>query len=83
MHYEVSKWVPAKKDCTNKTSKACGPFKPGTQYKNLSTEFDAYQYCDAWETNDSVDFQGCTECLQAEGRQYLANCKTGSVQKWL
>jgi hypothetical protein len=56
------------------TRKACGPFKDAVQFKNLSVEYDAYQYCGIWPVNDSLDFQGCTDCLQAEGRQYMANC---------
>ncbi|OAA40289.1 hypothetical protein NOR_05850 [Metarhizium rileyi] len=55
------------------TTKACGPFKEAVQFMNLSAEYDAYQYCDIWPTGDSQDFQGCTDCLQAEGRQYMAN----------
>ncbi|GAB0136589.1 hypothetical protein EsDP_00004886 [Epichloe bromicola] len=55
------------------TSKACGPFKDAVQFKNLSTEYDAFQYCDVWPTDDSPDFHGCTDCLQAEGRYSMAN----------
>lgn len=55
--------------------KACGPFKDAVQFKNLSVEYDSYQYCSAWPVDDAPDFQGCTDCLQAEGRPYLANCK--------
>ncbi|EFY95098.1 hypothetical protein X797_010358 [Metarhizium robertsii] len=55
------------------TTKACGPFKNAVQFKNLSSTYDAYQYCDLWPTDDAPDFQGCTDCLQAEGRQYMAN----------
>ncbi|KID82642.1 centromere/microtubule binding protein cbf5-like protein [Metarhizium guizhouense ARSEF 977] len=53
--------------------KACGPFKDAVQFKNLSVEYDSYQYCSAWPVDDAPDFQGCTDCLQAEGRPYLAN----------
>ncbi|KAG5916712.1 hypothetical protein E4U42_007546 [Claviceps africana] len=55
------------------TTKACGPFQDAVQYQNLSSKYDAYQYCEIWPTDDIPDFQGCTDCLQAEGRSYLAN----------
>ncbi|KHN95767.1 uncharacterized protein MAM_06379 [Metarhizium album ARSEF 1941] len=55
------------------TTKACGPFKDAVQYRNLSSTARAYQYCDAWPSNDTPDFEGCTDCLNAEGRQYMAN----------
>lgn len=45
------------------------------QYQNLSTRYDAFQYCDIWPTSDDQDLQGCTDCLQAEGRHTLANCE--------
>ncbi|KAK2594909.1 hypothetical protein QQS21_007357 [Conoideocrella luteorostrata] len=58
------------------TSKACGPFKDAVQFKNLSAEYDAFQHCDIWPTYDTLDFQGCTDCLQAEGRYTMANFVT-------
>ncbi|KAG6159048.1 hypothetical protein E4U44_002793 [Claviceps purpurea] len=55
------------------TTKACGPFRDAVEYQNLSSKYDAYEYCDLWPTSDTLDFQGCTDCLQAEGRPYIAN----------
>ncbi|KAG6006241.1 hypothetical protein E4U21_007204 [Claviceps maximensis] len=55
------------------TSKACGPFKDAVQFQNLSTKYDAFQYCDSWPTMDTLDFAGCTDCLQAESRFAMAN----------
>ncbi|KAG5986160.1 hypothetical protein E4U43_005632 [Claviceps pusilla] len=67
------------------TSKACGPFKDAVQFQNLSTKYDAFQYCDAWPTADAPDFAGCTDCLQAEGRFSMANfviaLQAGCLQK--
>ncbi|KAG6040326.1 hypothetical protein E4U41_000883 [Claviceps citrina] len=67
------------------TTKACGPFKNAVQFKNLSTAYDAYQYCDIWPTTDAPDFAGCTDCLQAEGRFTMANfviaLQAGCLQK--
>lgn len=55
------------------TSKACGPFQNSIIYNNLSSEVKGYDYCDTWPVNDSADFVGCTECLQAGENHYLAN----------
>lgn len=42
---------------------------------NLSTRYTGYQYCEKWPVNDREDLEGCTECLQAAGNNYLANCE--------
>ncbi|KAG5980568.1 hypothetical protein E4U55_003891 [Claviceps digitariae] len=69
----------------HRSSKACGPFKNAVQFQNLSTTYDAFQYCDAWPTADAPDFAGCTDCLQAEGRFTMANfviaLQAGCLQK--
>ncbi|PNY23867.1 Uncharacterized protein TCAP_06189 [Tolypocladium capitatum] len=58
------------------TSKACGPFRGGIEYQNLSSKYRSYEYCDQWPVADGVDFKGCTDCLQAAGNFYLANFVT-------
>ncbi|UNI18960.1 hypothetical protein JDV02_005189 [Purpureocillium takamizusanense] len=58
------------------TSKACGGFRDSVGWKNLSTEYQSYEYCERWPPGDPLDLQGCTECLQAEERYYLANFMT-------
>lgn len=59
---------------TSPLSKACGGFQDAIGWKNLSTTYQSYEYCEKWPPSDPYDLQGCTECLQAEGRYYLANC---------
>ncbi|KAK5993334.1 hypothetical protein PT974_06763 [Cladobotryum mycophilum] len=58
------------------TSKACGPFADAIQYKNLSSKYDKFDYCDTWPVGDPIDFQGCVQCLQAADDNYLANFVT-------
>ncbi|KAM0411946.1 hypothetical protein ACHAPD_010169 [Fusarium lateritium] len=55
------------------TLKACGPFRQAVEYKNLSTQVESYEYCDKWPVHDTLDFEGCTECLRAGDNHYLAN----------
>ncbi|KAJ4249483.1 hypothetical protein NW762_012340 [Fusarium torreyae] len=55
------------------TSKACGPFRQAVEYKNLSSNVDSYEYCDDWPVDDTLDFDGCTECLRAGDNYFLAN----------
>ena len=65
-------------DCLSKPltlrSKACGPFRDAIEYKNLSTQYTGFEYCEKWPLWDLADFQGCTECLQVADNDYLANC---------
>ncbi|EEU44700.1 uncharacterized protein NECHADRAFT_63536 [Fusarium vanettenii 77-13-4] len=68
--------IPDNKDVINTpcmTSKACGPFHDAIVYKNLSSKVDKYEYCDIWPVDDTLDFNGCTECLQAGDNHFLAN----------
>ncbi|GJN85947.1 centromere/microtubule-binding protein cbf5 [Purpureocillium lilacinum] len=58
------------------TSKACGPFRDAIEYKNLSTQYTGFEYCEKWPLWDLADFQGCTECLQVADNDYLANFVT-------
>ncbi|KAF4998196.1 hypothetical protein FDECE_11837 [Fusarium decemcellulare] len=55
------------------TSKACGPFREAIIYKNLSSKVDSYEYCDEWPVTDNLDFEGCKDCLQVGGNNYLSN----------
>ena len=53
---------------------ACGPFLPGINHNNLSTNFDAYDHCDEWDRYDTKHFEQCIDCLRVQEYQYLANC---------
>ncbi|KAM0237885.1 hypothetical protein ACHAP5_008836 [Fusarium lateritium] len=55
------------------TSKACGPFRQAVEHKNLSSNIESYEYCDDWPVHDTLDFDGCTDCLRAGDNHYLAN----------
>ncbi|KAM0346067.1 hypothetical protein ACHAPU_005828 [Fusarium lateritium] len=55
------------------TSKACGPFRQAIEYKNLSSNIESYEYCHDWPVHDTLDFDGCTDCLRAGDNHYLAN----------
>ncbi|POR37044.1 Uncharacterized protein TPAR_02737 [Tolypocladium paradoxum] len=71
--------IPDNKNVVNTpciTSKACGAFQDAIEYKNLSSEYKSYEYCDQWPVTDSLDFSGCMDCLQAAGNFYLANFVT-------
>ncbi|KND93574.1 hypothetical protein TOPH_01851 [Tolypocladium ophioglossoides CBS 100239] len=71
--------VPDNKNVVNTpciTSKACGPFRDAIEYKNLSSKYKSFEYCDQWPVTDGLDFKGCTDCLQAAGNLYLANFVT-------
>ncbi|KAM0475273.1 hypothetical protein ACHAPX_007027 [Trichoderma viride] len=59
--------------CT--TSKACGVFADAIAYHNLSAKYDDFGYCDIWPTGDTIDFNGCVQCLQVNDN-YLANFVT-------
>lgn len=79
MHYQVCLFS-NDRACLNNTnnlySKACELFQDAFQYRNLSSSAHGYEYCDMWDLADQVDFKGCTDCLQADGKtRYLANCK--------
>lgn len=54
-------------------SKACGVFADAIAYHNLSAKYDDFGYCDIWPTGDTIDFNGCVQCLQVNDN-YLANC---------
>ncbi|KAM4056154.1 centromere/microtubule binding protein cbf5-like protein [Hirsutella rhossiliensis] len=58
------------------TSKACGPFLNAIEYKNLSSTYKSYEYCQRWPMDINVDYRGCTECLQAAESFHLANFVT-------
>lgn len=77
MHHEVRSSVRgmfciAATDMSN-YSKACGVFADAIAYHNLSAQYDDFGYCDIWPTGDTVDFNGCIQCLQVTDI-YLANC---------
>ncbi|KAF5021649.1 hypothetical protein F66182_6307 [Fusarium sp. NRRL 66182] len=63
-------------DTPCKTSKACGPFRDAIIHNNLSSEVDGYDYCDTWPMQDTVDFNGCIDCLQAGDNHFIANFMT-------
>ncbi|PHH87844.1 hypothetical protein CDD83_8331 [Cordyceps sp. RAO-2017] len=58
------------------TSKACGPFRDAIGYKNLSAQYQGFEYCQIWPVGDDVDYKSCAECLQAAENFYLANFVT-------
>jgi hypothetical protein len=57
--------------CT--TSEACEKFQDALGYRNLSSEYSSYEYCDVWPTGDTEHLDNCRECLQSAEEQYLAN----------
>lgn len=52
----------------------------------MSSDVGEFDYCDVWPVDDTLDFDGCTECLQVGDQTYLANCTSPlnlSSDSWL
>ncbi|KAF4119656.1 hypothetical protein GMORB2_4565 [Geosmithia morbida] len=57
--------------CLTRTS--CGDFRPGTVYKNLSTDVGPYEYCDVWPADEFDNFNQCKACLDTYEKPFLSN----------